>query len=100
LRAINHVFSFSIPFNFLGSNQGRWEEAEELDIEVMETRKTKLGADHPNTLTNMANLAAMFWNQGRWKEAEELEVEVLETSKTKLGADHSSTLTSVTVRAE
>jgi hypothetical protein len=28
-------------------NQGQWEEAEQLEVQVMETRKTKLGADHP-----------------------------------------------------
>ncbi len=32
----------------------------------METRKTKLGADHPDTLTSMANLASTYRNQGRW----------------------------------
>ena len=48
----------------------------------METSKTKLGADHPNTLTSMANLASTYWHQGRWGEAEKLFVEVMETSKT------------------
>ncbi len=70
---------------------GRWEEAEKLDVQVMETRKTKLGADHPDTLTSMANLASTFWNQGRWEEAEKLFVQVMETRKTKLGADHPDT---------
>lgn len=36
----------------------RWVEAEQLFVQVMETRKTKLGADHPDTLTSMANLAS------------------------------------------
>ncbi|KAG9249446.1 uncharacterized protein F5Z01DRAFT_746111 [Emericellopsis atlantica] len=76
-------------------NQGRWEEAEALEVQVMETRKTKLGADHPDTLTSMANLASTFWSQGRWEEAETLFVQVMETSKTKLGADHPDTLTSM-----
>ncbi len=40
----------------------------------METSKTKLGADHPDTLKSMANLASTFWNQGRWEEAEKLDV--------------------------
>ncbi|KAK3946627.1 P-loop containing nucleoside triphosphate hydrolase protein [Pseudoneurospora amorphoporcata] len=76
-------------------NQGQWEEAEKLEVQVMETSKTKLGADHPDTLTSMANLASTFWNQGRWGEAEKLEVQVMETSKAKLGADHPDTLTSM-----
>jgi hypothetical protein len=46
----------------------------------METSKRKLGAEHPDTLTSMANLASTYRNQGRWKEAEELEVQVMETS--------------------
>jgi hypothetical protein len=35
----------------------------------METRKTKLGADHPDTLTSMANLAFTFESTGRRSEA-------------------------------
>ena len=37
-------------------NQGRWTEAEELQVQVMETIKRVLGAEHPSTLTSMANL--------------------------------------------
>ncbi|KAH7305040.1 hypothetical protein B0I35DRAFT_484219 [Stachybotrys elegans] len=32
----------------------------------------KLGADHPDTLTSMGNLASTYKNQGRWEEAEKL----------------------------
>jgi len=58
-------------------NQGRWKEAEDLFVQVMETSKRVLGVEHPSTLTSMANLASTFWNQGRWKEAEDLEVQVI-----------------------
>ncbi|KAK1775995.1 hypothetical protein QBC45DRAFT_480219 [Copromyces sp. CBS 386.78] len=84
-----------LEFRNQDRSQGRWEEAEKLDMQVMETRKVKLGADHPSTLTSMGNLASTFWNQGRWEEAEKLEVQVMETSKAKLGADHPDTLTSM-----
>ncbi|PZC89041.1 kinesin light chain 3, partial [Pyrenophora tritici-repentis] len=76
-------------------NQGRWNDAEKLEVQVMEIRKTKLGASHPDTLNSMANLALTYWNQGRWDDAEKLNVQVMETRKTKLGADHPSTLTSI-----
>ncbi|KAK3317106.1 hypothetical protein B0H66DRAFT_576700 [Apodospora peruviana] len=76
-------------------DEGRWSEAEKLFMQVMETRKTKLGADHPDMLTSMANLASTYRNQGRWEEAEKLYVQVMETSKTKLGADHPDMLTSM-----
>ncbi|OCK72871.1 hypothetical protein K432DRAFT_38395 [Lepidopterella palustris CBS 459.81] len=41
-------------------DQGRWKEAEELDVQVMETRKRVLGEGHPDTLTSMANLASTY----------------------------------------
>jgi hypothetical protein len=74
-------------------NQGRWNEAEKLDIKVVETSKTVLGAEHPDTLTSMASLASTYRNQGRWNEAEKLDVKVMETRKTVLGAEHPDTLT-------
>jgi len=75
--------------------RGQWNAAEELFVQVMETRKKKLGADHPSTLTSISNLASTYRNQGRWDAAEELEVQVIETSKTKLGADYPDTLSSM-----
>ncbi|RGP69012.1 kinesin light chain 3 [Fusarium sporotrichioides] len=74
---------------------GEYSRAEKLEVEVMETRKAKLGADHPDTLTSMNNLALTYSYQGRWEEAETIQVEVLETHKAKLGVDHPSTLTSM-----
>ena len=62
-------------------------------MQVIKTKKMKLGADHPDTLTSMAYLAVTYQNQGRWDEAEELQVQLVKTSKTKLGADHPDTLT-------
>ena len=38
-------------------NQGRWEVMEKLEMRVIETCKTKLGADHPSTLISINNLA-------------------------------------------
>jgi hypothetical protein len=57
-------------------NQGRWNEAEQLEIQVLDMRKKLLGAEHPDTLQSMANLASTYWNQGRWNEAEQLELDV------------------------
>ncbi|CAN9280448.1 unnamed protein product [Alternaria alternata] len=76
-------------------SDGRYEEAEELEVQVLETRKRVLSDEHPDTLSSMANLASTYRNQGRWKEAEELEVQVLETSKRVLSDEHPSTLTSM-----
>jgi hypothetical protein len=54
-------------------------------VQVVETRKTKLAADHPDTLTTMTNLASTYWKQDRWEEVEKQLVQVTETRKTKLG---------------
>jgi Tetratricopeptide repeat len=43
---------------------GRWKEAGELFVQVMETSSRVLGAEYPSTLTSMANLALMYRNQG------------------------------------
>ena len=64
-------------------------------MQVIETSKTKLGVDHPDTLNSMANLALTYRNQGRWDNTEKLEVQVIETSKTKLGVDYLDILTSI-----
>ncbi|KAM0458291.1 hypothetical protein ACHAPV_006102 [Trichoderma viride] len=76
-------------------SDGRYQEAEMPLKQVMESRKAKLGADHPDTLSSMSGLALTLSNQGRWEEAEKLDVQVIESRKVKLGADHSSTLTSM-----
>ena len=74
---------------------GHWGEAEKMLVQVMETFKRMLGAEHPDTLTSMANLASTYRNQGRWKEAEDLDVQVMETFKRMLGEEQPSTLTSM-----
>ncbi|CAN9211941.1 unnamed protein product [Alternaria alternata] len=77
------------------SSDGRYKEAEELQVQVMQGRKRVLDDEHPDTLSSMANLASTYRNQGRWDDAEKLEVQVMQTSTTKLGADHPDTLTSM-----
>ena len=74
---------------------GQYHEAEQLFVQVMETRKRVLGQDHPDTLTSMGKLASTSRNQGRWTEAEQLEVQVMETRKRVLGQEHPHTLTSM-----
>ncbi|KAJ5192536.1 Tetratricopeptide-like helical [Penicillium cf. viridicatum] len=90
-EVINSIVILAIAFRL----EGRWKDAEGLEVQVIERRKAKLGEDHPDTLASISNLASTFWNQGRWKEAEELEVQVIERRKAKLGEDHPDTLASI-----
>jgi tetratricopeptide (TPR) repeat protein len=73
-------------------DKGNYAMAEKMNQQAIEGYKKALGAEHPSTLSSMANLASTYWNQGRWKEAEELDVQVLETSKRVLGVEHPDTL--------
>ena len=76
-------------------NQGRWKDAEELQVKVMEAWSRVLGEEHPSTLRAMANLAATYRKQGRWKDVEELEVKVMEASLRVLGEEHPHTRTAM-----
>jgi tetratricopeptide (TPR) repeat protein len=82
---------FSVLFYHVGS----WDEAEKLQVDVMNGRKTKLGSDHSQTLTSMSNLAFIYWKQGKLDEAEKLQVDDMNGRKTRLGSDHPQTLTSM-----
>ncbi|KAJ4346585.1 uncharacterized protein N0V89_010516 [Didymosphaeria variabile] len=75
-------------------SDGRYKEAEELQMQLMQTRKRVLGKEHPDTLRSMHDLATTYSSQRRWKEAEELQVQVTQTTKRVLGNEHPDTLTS------
>lgn len=57
-NTLDSIAIVSLAYNL----KGRWDAAEELEVQVIETRKTKLGANHSDTLINIANLALMYRN--------------------------------------
>jgi tetratricopeptide (TPR) repeat protein len=61
--------------------QKRWDEAEELFIQVLEIRKRFLGTRHIATLTSMTTLACMYQGCGRLEEAEKLSKQIIEMIK-------------------
>ncbi|KIL63232.1 hypothetical protein M378DRAFT_80078, partial [Amanita muscaria Koide BX008] len=67
-------YQFAFVFDIVGD----WNQAEKLQRETLDARETRLGANHPDTLNAMGNLAATYRYQGKWKEAESLEVKVME----------------------
>jgi hypothetical protein len=76
-------------------NQGRWKEAEELEVQVMETKKRVLGEENPDTLTSMNNLAFTLKGRGQNAEAIKLMEKCVQLRMLVLGADHPhSTLSS------
>jgi tetratricopeptide (TPR) repeat protein len=76
------------------SEQGRWDEAEHLELQVMNIRKKLFGTEHQHTLLSMGNLASTYFDQGRWNEAEQLELQVIDIRKKLLGTEHPDILKS------
>jgi hypothetical protein len=73
------------------SSQGRWPEAEQLDLQVIGTRKAKLGEDHLDTLTSMVNFALTWKSPGHDAEAINLLRDCLAKEKRILRQHHPNT---------
>lgn len=73
-------------------SQGRWKEAEQIQVQQFEVRNRTLGEDHLDTLTTMENLSWTYRLQSRLGEAEKLQIKVLESRKEKLGERDVETL--------
>jgi DNA-directed RNA polymerase subunit F len=73
-------------------DQGKWKEAESLQVQVMEASKEKFGPLHPSTLIAMGNLALTYRDQIKSKEARELLDASIEGMQQVLGADHPTTI--------
>jgi hypothetical protein len=63
--------------------------------QVYNARKRMLGAEDPNTLGSMNNLAVALGDLGRHADAEALHREAFDTRRRVLGAEHPDTLTSM-----
>jgi hypothetical protein len=59
------------------SNQGKYEQADEMHRQVLGLREAVLGNEHPSTLTSINNLAGVLRDQGKCEEAEEMHRQVL-----------------------
>ncbi|KAL6154046.1 hypothetical protein ACJBU6_07334 [Exserohilum turcicum] len=76
-------------------SDGQYKRAEELFMQVMESRRRVLGSKHPNTLTSVSNLGLVLESQGKYEEAEAMHRRALEAREKVLGREHPNTLTSV-----
>ena len=84
-----------INFALVLQENGDFNSAEQLEVQVIDMRKKLLGVKHPDTFYSMTNLANIYRNQGRWNEAEQLQIQVMNMTKKLLGADHPDTLRSM-----
>ena len=75
--------------------QGRYDKAEELYRDLLQTYRRTLGDEDPNTLHVMVELADLHHKQDRYDEAEPLYAEAIETRRRLLGDDDPNTLGTV-----
>ncbi len=68
------------------------EAEDDVLLQALVLRKAKFGADHPDTLNAMTDLANRYDKTGRDAEAVKLYEELLALRKARLGADHTDTL--------
>ena len=79
-------------FGWLLDEQGYSNEAEKLEIQVLNARKKILGEDHPETILAMENLASTYSNLGKYTEAEKAQIQVLDAKNKIVGEEHPDTL--------
>ena len=58
---------------------GRWHEAEQMQLEILQARERTLGAEDIQTLYSKGALAEIHRNQSRFQEAQELQMQIQET---------------------
>ncbi len=76
-------------------NLGLFPRATELEKESLEIRKRVLGADNPETLAVMSDVANDFIDEGQLAEAVKLSREVLDRQRRTLGPENPQTLATV-----
>jgi nucleoside phosphorylase/tetratricopeptide (TPR) repeat protein len=74
---------------------GRYNEAELLFVDCLETHERVLGPVHPATLVSMSNLGGVLEGLGKYEEAEAIHRRELLGSEKTLGPEHPDTLISV-----
>jgi hypothetical protein len=83
----------TVAFTF--QNQGRWKEAEELGVQVVEARKRLLEPEHPDTLISMVNFACTLRLSGQEKASFLLLSDCVRVLSHNFGPSHPDTISSM-----
>jgi tetratricopeptide (TPR) repeat protein/CHAT domain-containing protein len=70
---------------------GRYDEAERLDLDVLEIRRKALGEKHPSTAESLNNLAGLYLSRGDFAKAEPLYQQALAIERQVFGENHPNT---------
>ena len=79
----------------LSIDQGDNDTAETLLVRLVALREQSVGADHPDTLQSLHDLATVYHKQGRYGKAESIHRSTLAGRERILGKEHPDTLRSV-----
>src|SRR5579859_4617255 len=90
-----NVAKISVRFALFLDADGKASACESFERIAVDIQTNIFGAEHPDTLTSMNNLASTYWSLGRLKKAAALQEEVLGKRRRILGAEHPDTLTSM-----
>jgi tetratricopeptide (TPR) repeat protein len=71
---------------------GRYQEARDMDRQILENDRRRHGADHPHTLASATNLAGDLHALGDFRAARQLHEDTLGRLRRLVGDDHASTL--------
>jgi eukaryotic-like serine/threonine-protein kinase len=74
---------------------GVFPEAQKQLERAVDVQRRVLGAEHPDTLKSMNNLAVVYVNEGNYARAEALDAQTLEIRRRVLGPDHPDTWTTM-----
>lgn len=74
---------------------GLYKEAEPLLTQAVDIRSRVLGAEHPDTVASMAELARVLGMGGRVPEEEKLQRQVLDIRRRRLGPSNLATITAI-----
>ncbi|KAF3075071.1 hypothetical protein CFAM422_002863 [Trichoderma lentiforme] len=91
---IKWLLSFLNNLSWSYERQDRWEEAQKLEIELIEAHRVIFGDEDDVTLATMDEMVRRYKNRGQWQDAEILELRIMESLKRSLGADNERTIAS------
>jgi len=79
----------------LYQQQGKYNQAEEIYRQCLNSCDKIYGTDHPNTLSVTGNLASLYENQGKYELAEPLYIQSLSVLRNCLGPYHNNTISTM-----
>ncbi|KAK3946214.1 P-loop containing nucleoside triphosphate hydrolase protein [Diplogelasinospora grovesii] len=92
IRRVAEIFPFPEHEN---RDQGRYNDAKQIQVDVLALQRRVLGKRHPDTIQNIANLATIYGAQWKYDEAERIQVDALALQREVLGERHPYTIRSM-----